>query len=127
MNKRLTKKYSAIIDKAISPDSMTELLDHFAYLDDQFLNVTIEETVDEALRLQNTVKPLNDHLKKLKDSIKSESNDFIEGSEAVATIKHKTLKKFDSNKIEKLCKELGIDVDSLKTETNYRSLSITSK
>lgn len=107
--------------------SMKVLSDQFEYLDDQKPNLTIEETVDEALRLQNTVKPLNDHLKKLKDSIKSESNDFIEGSEAVATIKHKTLRKFDNNKIEKLCKELGIDVDSLKTETNYRSLSITSK
>jgi len=127
MSKTSTEKYGTIIDNALSTKSMKVLLDKFAYLDDQFLNVTIEETVDEALRLQNTVKPLNDHLKKLKDSIKSESNDFIEGSEAVATIKHKTLKKFDSNKIEKLCKELGIDVDSLKTETNYRSLSITSK
>ncbi len=112
--------------------SMKVLSDQFEYLDDQKLNLTIEETVDEALRLQNTVKPLNDHLKKLKDSIKSESSDFIEGSEAVATIKHKTLKKFDSNKIEKLCNSLkkldiNIDIDDLKTETNYRSLSITSK
>jgi hypothetical protein len=112
--------------------SMKVLSDQFEYLDDQKPNLTIEETVDEALRLQNTVKPLNDHLKKLKDSIKSESNDFIEGSEAVATIKHKTLKKFDNNKIEKLCNSLkkldiNIDIDDLKTETNYRSLSITSK
>ena len=120
MSKTSTNEFKTI-------KSMKVLLDKFAYLDDQFLNLTIEETVDEALRLQNTVKPLNDRLKKLKDSIKSESNDFIEGSEAVATIKHKTMKKFDNNKIEKLCKELGIDVDSLKTETNYRSLSITSK
>ena len=112
--------------------SMKVLSDQFEYLDDQKPNLTIEETVDEALRLQNTVKPLNDHLKKLKDSIKSESSDSIEGSEAVATIKHKTLKKFDSNKIEKLCNSLkkldiNIDIDDLKTETNYRSLSITSK
>ena len=120
MNKTSTNEFKTI-------KSMKVLLDKFAYLDDQFLNLTIEETVDEALRLQNTVKPLNDHLKKLKDSIKSESKDFIEGSEAVATIKHKKLTKFDSNKIEKLCKELGIDVESLKTETKYPSLSITSK
>ena len=70
---------------------------------------------------------MNELFDKIKKDIKSEHNDFIEGFEAVATIKHKTMKRFDSNKIDKLCKELGIDVDSLKTETKYPSLSITSK
>ena len=83
--------------------------------------------MDEALRLQDTIKPLNDLFNKIKKDIKSESNDFIEGFEAVATIKHKTMKRFDNDKIEKLCKKLGIDVESLKTETKYPSLSITSK
>ena len=115
------------IEKRNGFTSMKVLSDQFEYLDDQKPNLTIEETVDEALRLQNIIAPLNKQFKDLKDSIKSEQNDFIEGSEAVATIKHKKLKKFDSGKIEKLCKELGIDVDSLKIETNYRSLSITSK
>ncbi len=120
MNKTSTEKRNGLA-------SMKVLSDQFEYLDDQKPNLTIEETVDEALRLQNIIAPLNKQFKDLKYSIKSEQNDFIEGSKAVATIKHKTLEKFDSNKIEKLCKELGIDVESLKTETKYPSLSITSK
>ena len=128
MNKTSTKKtvngLTAINGKVFTCKVPTE---QFAYLDGMLHVLTTEEKVDEALILQDTLKPLNELFDKIKKDIKSEQNDFIEGSEAVATIKYKKLKKFDSGKIEKLCKELGIDVDSLKIETNYRSLSITSK
>jgi len=128
MSKTSTKKtvngLTAINGKVFACKVPTE---QFAYLDGLLHIISIEEKIDEALRLQDTLRPLNELFDKIKKDIKSEHNDFIEGFEAVATIKHKTMKKFDNNKIEKLCKELGIDVDSLKTETNYRSLSITSK
>ena len=128
MSKTSTKKtvngLTAINGKVFACKVPTE---QFAYLDGLLHVISIEEKIDEALRLQDTLRPLNELFDKIKKDIKSEHNDFIEGFEAVATIKHKTMKKFDNNKIEKLCKELGIDVDSLKTETNYRSLSITSK
>ena len=128
MSKTSTKKtvngLTAINGKVFACKVPTE---QFEYIDGQLHVISIEEKIDEALRLQDTLRPLNELFDKIKKDIKSEHNDFIEGFEAVATIKHKTMKKFDNNKIEKLCKELGIDVDSLKTETNYRSLSITSK
>ena len=122
--KKTVKGLTAINGKVFACKVPTE---QFAYLDGLLHVISIEEKIDEALRLQDTLRPLNELFDKIKKDIKSEHNDFIEGFEAVATIKHKTMKKFDNNKIEKLCKELGIDVDSLKTETNYRSLSITSK
>ena len=128
MSKTSTKKtvngLTAINGKVFACKVPTE---QFEYLDGLLHVISIEEKIDEALRLQDTLRPLNELFDKIKKDIKSEHNDFIEGFEAVATIKHKTMKKFDNNKIEKLCKEFGIDVDILKTETNYRSLSITSK
>ena len=128
MSKTSTEKtingLTAINGKVFACKVPTE---QFAYLDGMLHLLTTEEKVDEASRLQDTLKPLNELFDKIKKDIKSEHNDFIEGFEAVATIKHKTIKRFDSNKIDKLCKELGIDVDSLKTETKYPSLSITSK